>query len=50
MQSLSEDRTYCSITTASKDKAAQVRDWHIFLVDGLVMLMMVRYTTLKLSW
>jgi hypothetical protein len=51
MLSLSEDHTYCSITTAStKDKAARVCDWHILLVDGLVMLtMMVRYTTLKLS-
>jgi translation initiation factor 3 subunit I len=45
---LSKDRTYC--ITASKDKAARVCDWHIFLVDGLVTLMTLRYTTLKLSW
>jgi translation initiation factor 3 subunit I len=45
---LSKDRTYC--VTASKDKAARVCDWYIFLVDWLVVLMMVRYTTLKLSW
>ena len=45
---LSKDRTYC--ITASKDKAARVCDCYIFLVDWLVMLMMVRYTTLKPSW
>ena len=47
---LSKDRTYC--ITASKDKAARVCDWFIiiFLVDGLMMFMMVRYTTLRLLW
>lgn len=45
---LSKDRTYC--ITSSKDKAARVCDWYIFFVDWLVMLMMLRYTTLKLSW
>ena len=45
---LSKDRTYC--ITASKDKAARVCISISFWLMGLVMLMMLRYTTLKLSW
>ena len=42
---LSKDRTYC--VTSSKDKAARVRPFDRLYFGCLLM---VRYTTLKLSW